>query len=117
MSVQEFYESIGVNYTDVLRRLGSEKFIEKYLKKMLDDGNYDILRQAVEKGDFPEAFRASHTLKGICLNLGLSTLSESSSMLTEELRDDPDGKKVRELFAKVEDDYKNITDGIRNILL
>ena len=44
MSVQEFYESIGVNYTDVLRRLGSEKFIEKYLKKMLDDGNYDILR-------------------------------------------------------------------------
>ena len=38
-------------------------------------------------------------------------------MLTEELRDDPDGKKVRELFAKVEDDYKNITEGIRNILL
>ena len=34
MSVQEFYESIGVNYTDVLRRLGSEKFIEKYLKNL-----------------------------------------------------------------------------------
>ena len=82
MSVQEFYESIGVNYTDVLRRLGSEKFIEKYLKKMLDDGNYDILRQAVEKGDFPEAFRASHTLKGICLNLGLSTALSSNATIS-----------------------------------
>ena len=36
MSVQELYESIGVNYTDVLRRLGSEKFIEKYLKKQVN---------------------------------------------------------------------------------
>ena len=35
-----------------------------------------------------EAFRAVHTLKGICLNLGFDTLYKASFELTEKLRDD-----------------------------
>ena len=33
------------------------------------------------------AFRAAHTLKGVCLNLGFDRLYEVSSALTEMLRD------------------------------
>ena len=81
---------------------------------MLDDGNYDILRQAVEKGDFPEAFRASHTLKGICLNLGLDGLYEVCAYLTERLR----GREFNgyeEAYEKVQQEYQNTVDAIRTM--
>ena len=38
------------------------------------------------KGDAETAFRAAHTLKGLCLNLGFESLYKVDAALTEELR-------------------------------
>lgn len=118
MNIQEFYTSIdptGKQYESVMSRLGTERLVNKYLKKMTDDKSYENLKNAVASGNYKDAFMASHTIKGICMNLSLDILAESSSALTEELRDDPDPARVSVLFRQVEEDYKIVTDGIKSI--
>lgn len=60
-----------------------------------------------------EAFRAAHTLKGVCANLGFTQLFKVSSDLTEELRGGaPDEAKLPELLEKVSSEYKKTVDAI-----
>lgn len=118
MNIQEFYTSIdptGNEYTNVMSRLGTERLVDKYLKKMTNDKSYENLKQAIASGNYKEAFMASHTIKGICMNLSLKILAESSSALTEELRNDPDPARVSVLFKQVEEDYELVTNGIKSI--
>ena len=87
MTLQECYEAIGGNYEDVLKRLRSEVLIKKFTLKFLEDKSYSQLKQALEDKNFEDAFRAAHTLKGVCQNLSLDRLYEVSRDLTELLRD------------------------------
>ena len=86
MTLQECYAAIGGDFEGVKGRLPSEKFIQKYVLKFLDDGSYDLLVRSMEAGNYEEAFRAAHTIKGVCQNLGFTALMSSSSRLTEALR-------------------------------
>lgn len=118
MTIEEFYKSIAPTspeYEGVMGRLGSERLVRKYLNKMVEDKNFAVLKEAVASGTYQDAFMASHTIKGICMNLNLKPLAESSDLLTEELRSDPDPAKVEELFAQVEKDYILVTEGIKKI--
>lgn len=118
MTIEEFYATFdpsGNEYMNVMGRLATERLVSKYLNKMLDDKSYGTLKQAIADGNYKDAFMASHTIKGICMNLNLKPLAESSEVLTEELRNDPDAGKVEELFRQVEKDYVFVTDGIRSI--
>ena len=56
------------------------------------------------EGDYEEAFRAAHTLKGVSQNLSFTKLYRSSHEITEALRD-KSYDKAAQLFAKVEADY------------
>lgn len=51
------------------------------------DNSYDTFVQALEEGDAEEAFRAIHTLKGVCLNLSFDALYGISSEIIEDLRE------------------------------
>ncbi len=51
--------------------------------KFLDDNSYANLKEAIAAGNVEEAFRAAHTLKGVCLNLGFDNLYKASSAITE----------------------------------
>lgn len=86
MTIKEFYEKIGGDYDEVLGRLFSEALIKKFLIKFLTDKSYQTFFEEIEKQNIEEAFRAAHTLKGVCQNLGLGTLFKSSSDIAEALR-------------------------------
>ncbi len=86
MTVKECYEQIGSDYAGVLKRLGSEALVKRFALKFLKDPSYQELNDALIKKDGETAFRAAHTLKGVCLNLGFDRLYESSAALTEHLR-------------------------------
>lgn len=86
MNLQECYIAMEGDYDDVINRLRSERLVQKFILKFLDDGSYDLLIKSLESENYEDAFRASHTIKGVCQNLSLPKLMDSSSKLTEALR-------------------------------
>ena len=86
MTVKECYEQIGSDYAGVLKRLGSEALVKRFALKFLKDPSYQELKDALIKKDGETAFRAAHTLQGVCQNLGFDRPYESSAALTEHLR-------------------------------
>lgn len=86
MTLKECYTEFGGNYQDAMERMPSEKFVGRFLRKFADDPSYASLCEAMEQQNAEAAFRAVHTLKGICQNLGITRLYETSCVLTELLR-------------------------------
>lgn len=112
MTLRECYAALGGDYENVVGRLMNEKIVRKFLFKFLDDASYSTLIRTLEAGDYEEAFRAAHTLKGVCSNLGLSRLLDSSSRMTEALRERKPGDYTA-LAAEVKADYEHTTRVIR----
>lgn len=86
MTLQACYEALGGNYDAVRGRLMSERLVQKFMLKFLDEGSFKELMDAVQAKDGEAAFRAAHTLKGVCLNLSFDRLFASSDRLCEALR-------------------------------
>ncbi len=107
MTIQQFYAMVGGDADEVLSRLMNEALVKKFLLKFEDDPNYELLTTSVEGEDWETAFRAAHTIKGLCLTLGLGKLAASASELTEFLRNGFNGDKtlLESLYARVKDDY------------
>ena len=116
MTIEECYTRMGANYEDVLRRLGKEERIKKFLGMLLNDQSYAQLKQAFAEGKGEEAFRAAHSLKGICMNLGLETLYTSTNALTEELRAGVITEASQALAMQVEQDHQLAVDCIKELL-
>ena len=113
MTLQECYTAAGGDYEKALGLLRSERLVQKFILKFLNDGSYAQLCQALSAQDQPEAFRAAHTLKGVCQNLSLTRLQASSSALTEALRNEwtPDALALAE---QVHADYRNTVAAIED---
>jgi len=110
MNIRECYDTIGADFEDVLGRLGSESLIQRFA----DDGSYNELTEALAEKNAEKAFRAAHTLKGICLNLGLKNLYTVSSDLTEKLRGrELDGYEA--LYEKVSEQYKITVNALKSV--
>ena len=65
---------MGADYQEVLGRLHNEAMIGRFVRMFLQDDSFQILEEALRRGDVKEAFRGAHTLKGVCQNLGFSNL-------------------------------------------
>lgn len=106
MTVKECYEVMKGDYDDVISRLRTDDRVKKFLLKVLDDTSFSTLCKALEEKNIEEAFRAAHTLKGVCKNLSIDNLAYSASNLTEALRGRQDyGDDIDSLFKKVKKDY------------
>ena len=104
MNLKNCYERMGGDYDSLISRLGSEKIACKFIFKFAEDKNYSELIRTMETGDYETAFRAAHTLKGICLNLSLTGLAKSSGDLTEALRNN-DIQSAKLLLPELTKDY------------
>ena len=85
MTVKECYEEIGGDYEEILSRLMRDDLVKEFAAMFLDDSSYEELVTQMEKGNCEEAFKASHTLKGVCQNLELTERANASSEMTEAL--------------------------------
>ena len=86
MTVQELYDRIGGNYDSAKRILQMDKFIGKFIVKLLDDGSCGKLMSAAAGGDEAGMFEGAHAMKGVCANLGLDSLSADAGVIAEEFR-------------------------------
>ncbi len=86
MTLQECYAAFGGNYAEVAARLHSDRLVQKFALRFLDDQSFTLLCNSMREKNYEEAFRAAHTIKGICQNLGFTRLLESSSKMSDALR-------------------------------
>lgn len=114
MTIEECYNALNGDYSQARSRLHSDAIIKKFMLKFPAQCGYDKLCQAMDEGNYQDAFAASHTLKGVCMNLSFTMLGDSSSELTEALRDGY-SEGVDKLYAQVQDDYKQTVEAIENL--
>jgi HPt (histidine-containing phosphotransfer) domain-containing protein len=70
----------------VIARLGgNEKLYIAICKKFLNDISYPSVWEAVNKGDYEQARKHIHTLKGVAVNLGFLYLSSLCNHLLTEM--------------------------------
>ena len=114
MDIKECYEAMHGDYEDIFSRLRNNALIIKLVKEFESDQSYAELKQGLADKDVEKAFRAAHTLKGVCLNLGFDELYEVSAEITEKLR----GRETagsEDLFKKVEEKYQKTVNAIKGL--
>ncbi len=112
MTLQECYAALGGDYDDVTARLHGERLVRKFVLKYLDDPSFDLLCTSMAAKNYEEAFRAAHTIKGMCQNLSFTKLLDSSSRLSDALRHGwtPEADQWVE---RVKEDHLAVTAAIR----
>lgn len=111
MNLKECYAALEGDYADVVSRLMGERLAQKFLLKFPADESFHELEKAMQEKDYETAFRAAHTLKGVCQNLSLTKLYRSSAAVTEALRSQ-DGVEATRLFPQLREDYVQTVSAI-----
>ena len=118
MTIEECYQELGGNYAEVCTLLPSPKLVQKFAGKFLEDQSYATLCGQMDANNRAEAFRAAHTLKGVCANLSFTRLFTSASALPEALRLEGEVIPAEALSLRedVRRDYQTTVDAIRRYL-
>lgn len=114
MTIKECYQMMGGNYDGVFSRFRKDERIKKFATKFLNDKSYDLLFESLDQENYEEAFRASHTLKGICQNLGFDALYGPSHEVTELLRNGQHDH-LDELLEQIKEKYKITIEAIQKM--
>ena len=114
MTLVEFYDKVNGDYEDVIFRFQDEKRIMRFAGMFLRDKNFNQLQKAIEERDWSAAFRASHTIKGMALNMSFTRLFESTAALTEHLRGGAELMN-REIYEKVCSDYYDVVSNLERV--
>lgn len=90
MNLQELPRYISIDVAGSLedRFMGSEELYVRFLRKLLTTADFAALQERTAAGDWQEALRRAHNLKGVCANLGLTDLSAAFAGLVQLLRSD-----------------------------
>ena len=116
MNLKECYDAAGADYEDVMRRFLKEERVDRFLGMLLRDQSFALLCDAMEAENYAEAFRAVHTMKGICMNLSLCALLEACVELTENLRPGTADGETDRLFQRVREEYSRTAEAVRGHL-
>ena len=112
MTLEACYEKMEADYGDVKRRFQSDRLIQKFALKFLNDPSYGNLCQALKEERYEDAFREAHTLKGVSQNLSFDRLFKSSHEITEALRAE-NMEAVDALLPQVREDYELTVSAIQ----
>lgn len=116
MTLAELYESIDGSYEQARRTLRVDKLIDKHIRKLTTNGVLDNLIAAGRGDDATQIFECAHAAKGICGNLGLTSLAEAASEVSEEFRPGNPRKlsdqEVAERIDRIEELYARAKEGI-----
>ena len=115
MTIQECYEAINGDYNEIMARLHTEERIRKFVGMFLKEESYHTLVQTLKEGKQEDAFRAAHTLKGVCQNLSFTALFQSSYEITEALRA-KNMEEANRLLEQVTADYERTISGVQQLL-
>ena len=101
MNLHEMAQNIDLEWEEFLEMM--ELFLETAFSDLFS------LQEALDHGKAEEAARASHSIKGACLNLGLEELSALAASIEAKARSNSlEGyretvERIREELLKIED--------------
>lgn len=96
------------------RMMGNQKLVEKFVRKFLEDPSSQQIKESVEKMDYDEILRATHTMKGIASNLEFTQLQQKSAKAVDMIRA---GEKetVLPVIDEIEKEYQKVVDAIQKL--
>ncbi len=108
-------EENGADVEATLNRfMGNDAIYQKFLGKFPGDPNYANLGTNIESGNYEEAYKCAHALKGVVGNLGLTPIYEAVSTLVEELRNkanaDVDAARANEEWQQIKIVYEKFIE-------
>lgn len=120
MDIRRFYELTGGDYDAAMQRFMTESRLEKFTRMFAEDPSYGELEASLASDNLEEAFRAAHTLKGVCLNLSFTGLFQSVDAVTELLRhadtDSPgDQEQVNRCMETLRVRYRDIIAAVSEL--
>lgn len=115
MTTRECYALMDADYNDTLSRLVSDSLIRRLLFKFAESKDLELLTNAINQKDYETAFRISHSLKGVSLNLGFTKLTASSCALCEDLRDGSPSDIANALLETITCDYQQVLSAISQL--
>ena len=113
VNLKDCYIKFGGDFDEVLGRLRREQTVQKFVYKFLDDKSFSLFESSIRSKDYEDALRAVHTLKGICQNLSFTRLFESSSLVTNALKEN-DWNKAVDMMPKLSKDYYETINVIKD---
>ncbi len=113
-------EACGADVDATLKRfMGNEALYTRFLLKFPDDKNLAGLRETIPAGEYGDAFRYAHTLKGVAANLGIGSVYDAADRIVEELRNkdaaDVDAERVGALLGELEESHAAVCRVIETI--
>ena len=110
LTLTEFYRRHGGDAQEVLQRLYSEQIVREHLRGV----SLLHIHRFLKEKNVRQAFQAAHTLRGVCLSLGLADLHSVSAEITEALRD---GRNLTtaEMLERLDTLYEQILSDISQV--
>lgn len=112
MNLKEFYKEVDGDYDDMLSRLLNENLAIKIIKMFVNDPSFNDLTKGLNDNDPELAFRGAHTLKGVSLNLGLTSLANKAIDMTEALRARVIPDNYKEYYDALSKEYNKVIEAI-----
>ena len=86
MTLDECYEAMGGDYSEVLERLRSEELIKRVMIMYLTDDSFDKLCSSLGEKRYDGAYADAIAVKGVSGNMGFSGLYKAVSDIVEALK-------------------------------
>lgn len=115
MTGKELYEAIGGDYEKVMATLHTDAMVIRFAQMFLNDKSFPDLKAAMDREDYTEAFKAAHSLKGVCLNMCYDKIGRQAIAITEDLRDGKAIDAAKEKMPELEQTYENIITEIKKL--
>ncbi len=108
-------EDNGIDVVKTMERfMNNDDLFLKFLRRFLDDHNYqDMIASIIEK-DYEKAFNYAHTLKGLSANLGMNCIQNPVSTIVSKLRMEQYDDIAKDM-EDLNDNYENICEIIRSL--
>lgn len=115
MNLQELGSVADIDIKGSLERFSNfEPMYVKYLKRFLTEPTYAALQEAIAAQDFKGIETQAHTLKGICGNLGFTTLFNMFNQVVQAVRSG-DNELALKLCADADPEVKKICEAISQL--
>ncbi|MCR5785549.1 MAG: Hpt domain-containing protein [Eubacterium sp.] len=108
LDCKRIFKDNGIDvYESIDNLMGMEELYDDLLLEFLNDENFEIIKNQLDSGNIRAAFEASHALKGVAGNLGMSRFYRKLHPVVEKLRND-DIADIEPMLETVEEEYRTI---------